>query len=129
MKRCSKCGITKPPEDFCRNRSRADGLADYCRPCHNAAVRETKLRLYGGSRHYKLRDRYGLGAAEVAALTAAQGGVCAVCQQKPAVQVDHDHKTGKVRGILCDGCNGGIGAFGEDLELLERAARYLEAWS
>lgn len=74
-------------------------------------------------------QKYGLGAAEVAALAAAQGGVCAVCQRKPAVQVDHDHKTGKVRGVLCDGCNGGIGAFGEDLELLERAARYLEAWS
>jgi hypothetical protein len=76
-----------------------------------------------------LRDRYGIGAADVAALVEAQTGLCAVCRQKPAVQVNHDHMTGKVRGILCDGCNGGLGAFNEDPELLERAAQYLESWT
>ena len=55
----------------------------------------------------------------------AQGGVCAACHEEPATQVDHDHKTGKVRGILCDGCNGGIALFDEDIALMERAVRYL----
>jgi hypothetical protein len=116
-----------PTEAFCRNRSSGDGRAYYCRPCHAQQQRDTRERLYGGSyRHYKLRLKYGIGAAEVDAMVARQGGVCAICEERPAVQVDHDHKTGKVRGILCDGCNGGLGAFGEDLDLMERAAKYLK---
>lgn len=129
MKRCPRCGETKTRNEFCRNRSARDGLACYCRPCHRAQGTESRTRLYGGSRHYKLKQKYGIGAAEVASLVESQGGRCAVCKHNPAVQVDHDHKTGRVRGILCDGCNGGIGAFGEDLELLERAAQYLERWT
>lgn len=55
-----------------------------------------------------------------------QGGVCAICEQEPATQVDHNRITGQIRGMLCDGCNGGLSAFEEDDELLERAAQYLE---
>jgi hypothetical protein len=65
----------------------------------------------------------------VASLVEQQDGLCAVCRKEAAVQVDHEHKTRKVRGILCDGCNGGLGAFNDEPELLERAAQYLESWN
>ena len=124
--RCPDCGLEKAPEEFPRNRSARSGLGAYCKPCHNARGRESKQRLYGGHRHYRLRDRYGIGAAEVQALVDAQGGLCKVCCRNPALQVDHDHDTGVIRGILCDGCNGGLGLFNEDIQLLQRAIEYLE---
>ena len=58
----------------------------------------------------------------------AQGGLCAVCRIQTADQVDHDHASGRVRGVLCDGCNGALGAFKEHPEIILRAIAYLERW-
>ncbi|MFD6915076.1 MULTISPECIES: endonuclease VII domain-containing protein [Streptomyces] len=60
------------------------------------------------------------------AIIAAQGGVCYLCLRAPAVHVDHCHKTGRVRGVLCLNCNVGVGLFKEDPERMRRAAEYLE---
>jgi Recombination endonuclease VII len=60
----------------------------------------------------------------------AQGSACLICRRQITVataHVDHDHASGKVRGILCFACNGGMGQFGDDPEVLVRAARYLLA--
>jgi hypothetical protein len=65
----------------------------------------------------------------------AQGGGCAICGRTPddapgrwsRLNIDHDHKTGKVRGVLCHGCNSGIGHLQDDPALLRRAAEYVEA--
>ena len=123
--RCPSCGEDKTPEEFPRHRNRDSGRATYCKTCHNARNRESKNRR-GGSRHYHLRQRYGIGASDVEALKESQGGLCAVCRKLPAVQVDHDHVTGRVRGILCDGCNGGLGHFRDDPEVIRRAIAYVE---
>jgi hypothetical protein len=56
----------------------------------------------------------------------AQGGLCAICQLHPAVHVDHDHDTGAVRALLCFTCNGGLGHFKDDPNLLHVAAFYVE---
>lgn len=58
----------------------------------------------------------------------AQNGLCRICKKKPAVHVDHDHKTDKVRGLLCGDCNRAIGLFNEDQESLKRAIVYLRYW-
>lgn len=58
------------------------------------------------------------------ALLEAEGGHCAICFQ-PATAVDHDHHTGKVRGLLCKHCNVGLGMFADDPERLENAILYL----
>jgi hypothetical protein len=73
-----------------------------------------------------IKRTFGLTPEEYDALFAAQDGVCAICQQRPAVHIDHDHDTGRIRGALCFGCNGGLGQFGDDPELLRRAIDYLE---
>jgi hypothetical protein len=126
MKRCADCGETKPPEEFPRNKRSRDGRHAYCKPCHNARCRETRERLYGGSRHYHLTRRYGIGAAEVDALIAAQDGKCAICGVGVPEHVDHDHVTGRIRGMLCFSCNGGLGQFGDSVERLRLAIAYLE---
>lgn len=125
MKRCPDCREWKPNDEFPRNRRTKDGRHAYCKPCHNARGKESKQRLYGGSRHYHLTRRYGIGAPEVDAMIAAQGGRCPICGRTDPEQVDHDHATGKVRGILCFNCNGGLGQFRDDVDSLLMAADYL----
>ena len=126
FKHCPGCKQIKPLEAFCNNRSSGDGKAFYCKECHNARGSESRQRLYGGTRHYHLMRRYGVGDAEVAAMIEAQGGVCLICKgplDRP--HVDHDHVTGKVRGVLCFNCNAGLGKFRDNVEIVERALAYL----
>jgi hypothetical protein len=125
---CPSCLAVLPLDDFVRNRSTKSGYGSYCRPCQNAKATASRNRLHGSTRHYHLRRRYGIGGAEVAAMLAQQGGCCPVCLRALTVKdchVDHDHVTGKVRGILCFNCNGGLGQFRDNARLLRRAARYL----
>lgn len=123
---CPDCGETKPLADFPRSRNDTGGRGRYCKPCHNARGTETKKRLYGGSREYHLRRRYGVGQAEFDEMLAEQGGVCAICGADDPKHVDHDHRTGWVRGILCFNCNGGLGQFRDSPEFLAGAITYLK---
>ena len=70
--------------------------------------------------------KYGLTKEEFEGLSSAVNGICPICGKNPATHVDHDHSTGIVRGLLCRLCNVGLGAFGDKLEVLRRAAAYLE---
>jgi hypothetical protein len=121
LKRCPDCGDSKPLDDLPRNKATHDGRAVYCKPCHNARGRETVERLYGGSRHYHLKRRYGIGADDFDRLVAEQGGVCAICGREDPEHVDHSHDTGEVRGILCFNCNGGLGQFRDSVDTLQAA--------
>jgi hypothetical protein len=125
VKRCPDCGELKPLSEFPRNKRTKDGLATYCKPCHNARGRASRDRV-GGSRQYHLKRRYGIGAAEVEALVLAQGGVCAICGKPSPEHVDHDHATSRVRGVLCFNCNGGLGQFHDDVDRLTAAIGYLD---
>jgi hypothetical protein len=85
-------------------------------------------------RAHDLMKAYGITIAQYEAMLQTQGGVCAICSGPPAstngkkhFHVDHDHVTGKVRGLLCGNCNQGIGKFKDDGELLFKAAAYLKA--
>jgi hypothetical protein len=74
--------------------------------------------------------KYGISGADYDALYEAQGGRCALCRRatgaRKRLAVDHDHKTGAVRGLLCGHCNREIiGRSGDDPEFFERAAEYL----
>ena len=122
---CRDCGCDKEPEEFPRNRRTRTGRGTYCKPCHNARNRATIKRLYGNTRHYHLKQRFGIGTAEVDAMIEAQSGLCACCKVAPAIHVDHDHRTGKVRAILCEPCNGGLGLFKDNPEIIRRAIAYL----
>ena len=119
----------KGPEEFPRNRSTRSGYGTYCKPCHNETTRQNVKKNYGSARHYHLKRRYGLGAAEVERMLDAQLWTCLVCDTSlslKAAHVDHDHATGAVRGILCFNCNGGLGQFRDNPITLRRAALYIE---
>jgi Recombination endonuclease VII len=125
MKRCPECGEEKPVGEFPRNRNTSDGLAFYCKPCHNQKGRESRIRNNGSTSAYHRKARYGITAAEVTALLAGQGGECPICRTRPPNHVDHDHATSEVRGILCFACNGGLGLFKDNPIWLLRAVIYL----
>jgi hypothetical protein len=127
VKRCPRCRRYKPFTDFPKNRASRDGLGTYCKPCHGEVVRSNQLLRHGGHRNYLLKFRYGMDEAEADFLMNAQGGLCAICGVEPAEHVDHDHHTGKIRGILCFNCNGALGRFEDDPDIMERAIEYLVA--
>jgi hypothetical protein len=74
---------------------------------------------------------FGLDDAEYVALLQSQGGVCAICcrpPQKIRLHIDHNHKTGVIRGLLCSWCNHRLLTGARDsVEVLRSAVRYLEA--
>jgi hypothetical protein len=126
-RRCPRCGETKPLPDFARNRSTKSGYGAYCKPCHNSVVAENRQKNHGGNRAFWLNRRYRVDAAQVAWMILQQGGVCALCGSGKPEHVDHDHRTKRVRGILCFNCNRGLGKFADDVELMSRAVDYLES--
>jgi hypothetical protein len=85
-----------------------------------------------------LKHEYGITLVEYEMLLAKQNGVCAICQQPEKtldkknnslrrLAVDHCHTTSKIRGLLCFYCNTGIGKFGDNPQLIERAAEYVRS--
>ena len=77
-----------------------------------------------------LRRKYGIGVDEYDELLLRQAGACAICEVEPApstnLHVDHDHTTGRVRGLLCVSCNNALGAFRESFDIFRAAANYLD---
>lgn len=99
-----------------------------------------KVRLLAGKKANYRRDKtkqkdkdlqrhYGITLAQKTAIKNAQRGLCAICQRPPRglrdLVVDHCHRTGVVRGLLCNQCNMGIGKLDDDPDILESAIAYL----
>lgn len=77
---------------------------------------------------WHLKRKYGISLSEFKDLMLKQGGVCAICYQPEvgqALSVDHSHKTGKIRGLLCDTCNTTLGKFKDNADRFISAAVYL----
>lgn len=106
------------------------GTKKWTRDDHNAYSRAYMKRLREENpdkvKDAKLRDKYGIGLEEFRQRIEDQDGLCAICgvtMEKP--HVDHDHVTGKVRGVLCAQCNVGLGMFRDDPSALHAAIEYL----
>ena len=103
-----------------------------CRTC-GGRDRDPKT---GRCRHcvrVQLKRRvYGLSAEDYQAMVRAHRGRCPICDKAfdstKDTCVDHDHATGKVRGLLCSRCNKGLGFFGDSLTVLNRASQYLRRY-
>lgn len=77
---------------------------------------------------YLIKKLYGLTLEQYNDMLVNQVGVCAICKEKPAdrrLSVDHNHKTGKVRGLLCRNCNTALGGFKDSVLILKSAIEYL----
>lgn len=103
-----------------------------CIECDNAKSRKNDAsKLANGltvSRDRRLRYCYGVSSTKYLEMYKAQNGKCAVCTESlgDSGHVDHNHKDGTVRGLLCGHCNRGMGLFKDNSEFLRRAAEYLD---
>lgn len=138
-KRCKgPCGLEKPLTEFYDSRQ---GEAVYkfakCKECCSkrtkalrSASGKDKVRWAQYAHNTNTRRRYGLEPEQYQLMVEEQSGVCAICKQPnpdgKRLSVDHDHETRRVRGLLCSGCNNGLGRFKDDSTLLRHAAAYLE---
>lgn len=87
-------------------------------------------------RRYNLKSKYGLTMSDYESMFNSQGGVCAICGEKPRGEgrfgrlvVDHNHSTGMIRKLLCSSCNRALGWFRDDTNLLSAAIDYINAHS
>lgn len=142
-KTCLRCRESMAEEEFSKDVRRRDGLSPWCRACwkdymarygpHYWRDKSARYRERGGDRVRSMERRrrlavYGLTPEHYDELVHAQDGVCAICQRAPrkgVLSVDHDHRTGKVRGLLCGQCNMAIGAFTDSPPIMARAIEYL----
>ena len=142
MRRNAFCGKCSKLKDALRS-----GVLR-CTACHNNWLREyyhrSESRQLNQRRSY-LQKKYGVSIEEMAQLLEAQHGLCAICGKLWSechlekrlrgktlflqhLYVDHCHRTGRVRGLLCNNCNKAIGLLSENKEHFARAIRYLEKY-
>lgn len=149
---CAKCEKRKRLNQFSKCKSRYDGLHVVCKKCdahrlklwrkeNPNAGREwfaahpeyKKLRLKKDPlmhRRHHLEYAYGITLDDYDVLFESQGKRCAICRRKKFQPVvDHNHKTGKVRGILCYCCNSALGFLSESPSIFKAALGYLKRHS
>ena len=131
-KRCRRCGRILPAVGFNVNPSNGDGLQSWCKQCSQERQRARTLADPAIRHAEHLRRHFGLRRADYDRLLAEQGGRCNICgtstpsgRSKEFFSVDHDHQTGKIRGLLCANCNHGLGHFRDNSEVLQAAIEYL----
>ena len=119
---CRRCGVEKSLQDFYKNKDKNRKQPYFldCKPCHKAKCRD-----------WELKKKYGIDRSEYNSLWDKQSGKCRICQcllgrsTKTVPHVDHCHKTGEVRGLLCFQCNAGLGMFRDSPTVLEAAMAYI----
>ena len=121
MKHCAICDTTKELTEFQPNNRYKDGYYKHCKSCHYS--------YYGRKAH--LKRTYGLTQEDYDTLLSTQKYRCAGCATNHAdntherLFIDHCHTTGKVRGLLCHGCNIALGSIKDSIETLNNLIAYL----
>lgn len=156
VKQCVRCAVTKDVRSFDKDTSRPDGRYPWCKLCrakyspskqqdisdelngHVCPLCDTPIRGHANRRYCSsyckerasaLRKKFGLTVDQYKKLISATGGHCPICKKRPRKwNVDHDHKTGLVTGVVCVRCNVGVLAYSNhDTDMAVRLADYLQA--
>lgn len=145
MKKCTKCNLEKPLDQFALKRDRASGVQSSCKQCQN----EYHRKRYANNAQYrddrknqaKLRKKvfghsylqYGITKEQLACMSSQSDGMCYACHKRPWACVDHDHQCcagdkktcGQcVRGLLCRQCNLALGFLSDSIEDIENLLIY-----
>ena len=127
MKKCSVCKEVKSLDLFHVNNKSPDKRQYYCKACKADHYKSDP----DCNRRNNYKKRYGITVDDYNSMLEEQGHRCAICKaespDKRCVRfhVDHCHTTGKVRGLLCNNCNIGLGKFQDNPQFLIEAAKYL----
>jgi len=145
-KKCSKCGEVKPLDQFYKRKEGILGVRSDCKKC--GALRGKEWQRKNPQQDKKQRKdwrdknldkiknnalqwNYGISIEEYNNLLKIQENKCIICKRHKddltkSLCVDHDHATGRVRGLLCDDCNNALGRFKDSIENLKQAINYLQ---
>lgn len=147
---CSTCGSSKPSSEFYRHNKHKRGYRYSCKECTKKYAiewnRDNPPKRLETNRKWAIANRkalkashlrctYGITQEEYDAMVISQGGLCAICRRKPkgrSLDVDHSHRTGRVRALLCGPCNTAIGLLRENPDTMLEAVRYVlrdQAWN
>ena len=151
IKTCKDCLVDKQIEDFYKHKNSKDGYSHRCKKCDNKRTRlwqinnKEKAALntkrhrekYGKeykekTRNYKYIINYGITLDDWKRLLEDQNYRCGICfkhssEETMNMVVDHDHKTGVIRGLLCRNCNTALGLLKDSVENMKSAIDYLES--
>lgn len=119
-----------------KNRIKNKAWREKDKEAYNRNMREWKANNRDKISRYKWKRRYGITEEQYKEMYISQNGKCAICGKEETARhntsnkvlklaVDHCHKSGKIRDLLCQKCNRGIGKFDEDPELFEKAKQYV----
>ena len=142
---CPNCGVVRIARSDVVKKALKERNEFWCLPCRNK-TRVHKPRKYIGTKEERQRQavkswqdnnrdkvldqrykrRYGISYAEYKAMLSKQKNKCLICNTEDILVVDHNHKTGEVRGLLCHGCNCAIGLLRDDPSVLQSAITYLK---
>jgi len=137
---CYRCKKVKDLSEFYKSSRSANGIQGHCKSCTKDVAKEWRAKNRTVNRRYglnwRLKYKFNMSLDEYNNLLESQGHKCAICGQPEMTSrngipkmmcIDHDHDTGKVRGLLCNNCNRGIGLIGEDPNWLQKAILYLSS--
>lgn len=149
-KHCSDCKKTLSIDCFWTNRSKYDGLASQCKSCQRERIRKWKKTPSGKAhvkRSYKqqcetgairkthLKQKFGMTLEDYDRMFESQNGVCVICgcpeiinghgNKIKKLAVDHNHITGKIRGLLCHSCNHALGLLNDNPIIVKSLLEYI----
>jgi len=142
IKRCTNCRIKKDLGEFYKSKSNQDNLHPICKECYKEIYKK-RYKLPEVKEKYKKYNRtsilkkHNLTIKEYEEMLKQQYDKCAICgkpetiKQRGKIQalsIDHDHKTGKVRGLLCSRCNVLLGFLHEDIHFILKIINYLHIY-
>lgn len=152
---CNRCDEDKSTDEFYKHKRHKDGLSTLCKKCTKVSVKkyqdenkiiinEKQRKFYKNNsdrikqdvkdwhkrnpdwqKNYDLQRTYGITLEQYNELVKEQNGLCAICKKPKKLHVDHNHKTSKVRKLLCGSCNTAIGLLNEDTEIMKNCIEYL----
>ena len=136
---CTKCKVEKTEDAFHTRKDNKTKRRSHCKECTNTrnlsryhTYEEVKASHHKASRKHSLRVKYGITLEDYDTMLELQGGGCYICglmESSPKIKflsVDHNHVTGRVRKLLCNGCNTALGGVREDTEILRKMIAYIE---
>lgn len=126
--KCYTCKELKPVEEYYKNSANKSGHAGSCKECVKKRVGiyndNNKEQHLARAMKHQTQKRYGITMEEYINCMSTSDE-CQICSKKENLCYDHDHTTGKFRGVLCRSCNSAIGQLGDTKEKLKKAYEYL----
>lgn len=157
MKICLQCKASKPLSEYHKDKSRSNGYREKCKECRCKKPKVvhknclacndmfevrgySKAQKYCGVKCQQMYLKYGIDEYRYEDLLIHQNYCCAICKRPETLidprtgrlfelAVDHCHKTGNIRGLLCTKCNGGLGLFEDNAEFLMSAIEYVNYYT